>query len=111
MIEKTEFTPTPWKAHCDMDGRHRHIAILTEAPEFTGDKWPYHPKIAMVIHGGRSDCPKKIAEANARLMAAAPDLLEALEVMYSMSFNASRGNMQVALKQAEAAIAKARGVE
>ena len=69
-------TPGPWKAHTDMDGRHHSLSIMAASPEFNMDegKEPYHPLIAGVLHG-RGHAPREIAEANARLIAAAPDLL------------------------------------
>ena len=42
------------------------------------ERAPYHPLIANVWHG-RGNAPREIAEANAHLIAAAPELLEALE--------------------------------
>lgn len=78
-MENAKHTPGPWKASIDMDGRHRHLAILTDAPEFKQENWPYHPKIATALHGGKGDCPREIAEANAILIAAAPELLRSLQ--------------------------------
>lgn len=49
---------------------------MAEGDEFQGEAWPYHPRIGCAHHG-RGSAPRQIAEANARLMAAAPDLLEA----------------------------------
>lgn len=77
MTGKHKHTAGPWKAHL-MNGVHGQNAILTEAPEFKDGEWPYHPKIASVacMRGGP---PREIGDANARLIAAAPDLLEALK--------------------------------
>ena len=48
-------------------------------------------------------------EANARLIAAAPDLLEALERLVSAARDVGHGYMDQAIDNAESAIAKARG--
>lgn len=75
-----EHTQGPWVAAMDMDGRHGHIAILTEAPQFMTDgEWPYHPKIVSV-HCGKRTVPREIAEANARLICAAPKLLKSAQL-------------------------------
>lgn len=77
-MAKTQHTPGPWSASLDMDGRHHHLAIMTENEAFKEEKWPYHPKIAGVYHG-LWNAPRDIAKANARLIAAAPELLEACQ--------------------------------
>ncbi len=48
-------------------------------------------------------------EANARLIAAAPDLLDALERLVSSARDVDHGYMDQAIDNAESAIAKARG--
>jgi hypothetical protein len=54
------------------------------------------------------ECSEEEAEANARLIAAAPDLLEALEAMYEMfNGNGITPNDDDAIISARAAIAKA----
>lgn len=76
----TQHTPGPWIASLDMDGRHGHLAILTDHPNFKGCEGPYHPKIAMVSFGKKwGGCSREIAEANARLIAAAPETAKELE--------------------------------
>ena len=50
------------------------------------------------------------SEANARLIAAAPDLLAALQEWTSMAVNSGLEGCDEILEQAEAAIAKAEGV-
>lgn len=60
-----------------MDGRHRGFSILTEAPQFKDEEaWPYHPNLGCASHGWKC-APRKVAQANALLMAAAPDLIDA----------------------------------
>lgn len=77
-MTEAKYTPGPWKASLDMDGRHHALSILTENEAFKEEEWPYHPLIARVHHGlGHAD--RKTAEATARLIQAAPDLLEALK--------------------------------
>jgi len=67
-----------------------------------------------VIHGcdGDPELGLKKAEANARLMAAAPDLLEALEELFHLIDDAYDGERLFTLnlqRKVRAAIAKAKG--
>ena len=97
---KTQHTPGPWTIHADTDG------------------WP------LVMSGGVAgrivanvnpqSCPDESSapefvempcEANARLIAAAPELLEALQFVMT----ASGEQLSTAFEQAQAAIAKATG--
>ena len=71
------FTPGPWEAALDMDGRHQRVSILAKAPEFKKEDWPYHPLIAGAYHG-RGQAPRGVCNANARLIAAAPEMYAAL---------------------------------
>ena len=67
--------------------------------------------------GGYSDSmphTRATNEANARLIAAAPDLLEALEDMlaqaeFAAEVRGGEGHMKHAMRKARAAIAKAKG--
>ncbi len=103
-------TPGPWRYELDghetNDMRH---AILSEA----NDLW-----VAACYRSGttakreRSEEAEKEAEANARLMAAAPDLLAALKVMLrdveAVSADGQVGiELEPSIYQASAAIAKA----
>lgn len=74
---KATHTPGPWRTSLDIDGRHHAIPIL--APWNCDGNEAYHPKIAQANFdlGGPS---REIAEANAILIKAAPDLLAALEI-------------------------------
>ena len=80
-MTKPAFTPGPYEACVDMDGRHHAISIMATAPEFNKDDEtePYHPLIASVHHG-LGHAPRETAEATARLIAAAPDMYEALSI-------------------------------
>jgi hypothetical protein len=53
------------------------------------------------------ECSEEEAEANARLIAAAPDLLEALEQAVTSMQDSGYPNSHVAVRAARAAIAKA----
>ena len=64
-------TPGPWSVEEPMDFE---LSIVESGKPV--HEWQF---IACIPHGGKKegDFPKVIAEANARLIAAAPDLLEA----------------------------------
>lgn len=91
------------------------MSAHTPAPWFVEDKVPSHyiGYRAIVDGDGYVICdPSPMGEANARLIAAAPDLLTALEVIlrdYMAVHGAGDLEMQPALFQASAAIAKATG--
>lgn len=98
----TTHTPGPWRALPE---------VLTGGIHHVGGRSPIvmkeGRKIACVsrsLDARIKDGPCKEAEANARLIAAAPDLLAALKLVVE------QGNLDVWLaKQARAAIAKAEG--
>lgn len=115
-MKQTQHTPAPWEyslysEDAETIEKYRKHGVeptlkLTnegQAVIMSGDQ-----RIALVDchaeykrgHGHKTICP--IREANARLMAAAPDLLEALEDMLKMPDDC-------AIERAQAAIAKARG--
>lgn len=88
-------TPGPWYSEMNVDGE-----INTWAFDDPGS-----PRI-----GVAKAYKNKNAEANARLIAAAPDLLAALErVLECRRFKISLDTNAAALEQARAAIAKAKG--
>ena len=82
-------TPGPWFSQYDDNGFYE---IGSEAVSL---------RLAFTFGEGDTD------EANARLMAAAPDLLEALNAM--VEYTSSQEYDHAAVKQACAAIAKAKG--
>lgn len=108
-------TPGPWAAHydnkwCKWSVRSANAADLAEAPIYY--------ELAEGIGGhvrGKSFNDYSEVEANARLIATAPDLLEALEAMVfgagavAVHHEGERKALQMAVDIALAAIAKARG--
>lgn len=106
----TQHTPGPWYTDTNFDGRHQHLPIMTVHESFKDGEWPYHPKLAAVYHG-RGHAPREIAESNARLIAAAPELLAALEY-WTPLIKGQEGRSDetdVEIDKARAAITKARG--
>lgn len=92
-----QFTPGPWV----IDPRHywdKQIGIRQDA-----DGWH-----RLYCEVDRDDCDRDTAEANARLIAAAPALLEALDFMVNVS-RSTPGFSPMAREQAERAIALAKG--
>jgi hypothetical protein len=101
---KRAHTPGPWHVH---DGRYTEIF----RPKRTVFAWPDgDPSYGPVAVAFCDFHTPEIAEANARLIAAAPDLLaaakRALNVFKSQGESVRPGNVLGAL---EAAIAKAEG--
>ena len=72
-----------------------HIASIGETPTF--------------VDGVEVDLGRNVKSANARLIAAATDLLEALERLVSAARDVDHGYMDQSIASAEAAIARARG--
>ena len=105
-MSEAKHTPGPWQLEADPC----HVDSLTTV---TGGQrmnahpnaWPAHPLTVQV--GGMASV--KEAQANARLIAAAPELLAALERASAML--ARFPQCDDAWKQARAAIAKAKGEE
>ena len=101
---KATFTPGPWFVHNGEDCLERDITNHADSSAlayFVATAW------------GGGD-PEALLEANARLIAAAPDLLEALlNVRAAFTPEAYSLNIwqRTALEMARAAIAKAEGDE
>lgn len=93
--EKTRHTPGPW--HYEMDGFQISIG-----DESTRHDYLKHDRTVAVIRDNSAH-----AEADARLIAAAPDLLEALEGMIEKPGQAHPGTN--CWDRAQAAFAKAKG--
>ena len=96
-MSNSKHTPGPWYA---LRGQ-RNISIRYK----TGDGLLPMVNVASVRGQFPTDCPYGSSEANARLIAAAPELLEALQFVMT----ASGEQLSTAFEQAEAAIAKATG--
>ena len=96
-MSNSKHTPGPWYA---LRGQ-RNISIRYK----TGDRLLPMVNVASVRGQFPTDCPYGSSEANARLIAAAPELLEALQFVMT----ASGEQLSTAFEQAEAAIAKATG--
>lgn len=99
-----QHTPGPWIIRVGTN-------LLTRYIDFTGT--PDHTACTVAEIWPEDDCGESIemAEANARLIAAAPDLLEALRLLldYPSGQYSSRGDYDAAYEKASVAIAKATG--
>lgn len=95
----TKHTPGPWavaKAKHGVDMSHHIVALVA----------PDREDRALVVHAHQGDDTQ--ADANARLIAAAPELLEALEGLLAVSVDTSPAEL-LAMIAAREAIAKAKG--
>ena len=98
MTEKISPTPGPWPMQRTGDGKRIIIGKgLVEGPNGY--------EVAEVYS---DDCPYELAEANARLIAAAPDLLAAVKELVNW-WEIDGGNLDRSLSTALAAISKAEG--
>jgi len=96
-MSEAKFTPGPW----EWDGDVWDYDYAEEAPWLIG-------KDNQIILKGEIDCANK---ANAHLIAAAPDLYEAIkELLYALQDDDNWRTSGV-YEDAEAALAKARGEE
>ena len=94
-------TPGPWTAIaeiCDVDGRDFQVVEIREAGDFRGGIC----RLQSAEHIGGIDAAETLA--NGALIAAAPDLLEALKWLRTCD---ERGDLGEAIAAADAAIAKA----
>ena len=106
-MNNTQHTPGPWKAI------PHDTTIEADAVEFDIDAWdPDAEESATVAFVTGHDLPEgQVPFHNARLIAAAPDLLAALESLYNAAPCAKPANSDLweALQLTRQAIAKARG--
>lgn len=104
----SKHTPGPWKT-ADITSRGTHVYWRIEAPS----KHVAGVSVDVTLYPVDVVAVSEELKANARLIAAAPDLLaalEALEVAVSMDFSLDRDSrINAAASGARAAIAKARG--
>lgn len=100
-------TPGPWAfSRWDQFGDTRYYVAQADGAEYT----PHYSDVATLIAETVSDERRSIQEANARLIAAAPELLEALAwtVNFIDVYAAKQaGPATPELNKARAAIAKA----
>ena len=98
----TEHTPGPWKATCEMTG---YTIETWSVRQITGG-YALAEAFWQRTADGR---PTHNAEANARLISAAPDLLAACEAVYSSGYAYDGPEAWDRAELLKAAIAKARG--
>ena len=100
----TEHTPGPWSISC-VRTRESGAPVL----QILGADGKVY---ALVFYSGKTPKDHAASYADARLIAAAPDLLDVLERFSKFPFThqgAAEGPLAVMLGQARAAIAQARG--
>ncbi len=96
-------TPGPWKLNA------AGVSVVTEATDRNGG-WPNGMKLALTCH----NVPLRERQANARLMAAAPDLLAACKALVAVLVSPMEADQRmddtiVACRQAQEAIRQAEG--
>lgn len=100
MADKTKWTPGPWKWETASDNsRLRPERLLGQCPAFDGTD----PIVDDGSAGGEYGATITPDSPNAHLIAAAPDLYEALKLLLSVSTNHDH------IDTARAALKKARG--
>ena len=92
----SKHTPGPWSLDTENVGDYLRGHVSVDAPD--------HGALALVVWKMEDDDQSPVCEANARLIAAAPDLLEALRFIEANTVEGGAFN-----KVARAAIAKATG--
>ena len=98
-MSDAKHTPGDWMA--DVTGRSKRwrvYARVNDGPSY----------IVAVVHNGAPGDTLDTERANARLIAAAPNLLAALQVVVAAT---PEGRLDLALEAARAAIARATGVQ
>jgi len=104
----SEHTPGPWTySRSEQYGDWRFYVAQADGARYT----PHYSDVATLIAETVSDERRSIQEANARLIAAAPDLLEALSRLIEIEDGPGMAviGWEGAMERAYAAIAKARG--
>ena len=97
LLMSTQHTPGPWS----VDAMGNVWSADTKVCEMSE-----HPVIMSGCYREKTDDEHR---ANARLIAAAPEMLEALKMSLKIGDGCSRGFLNEVQKQARAAIAKATG--
>lgn len=100
---ENKHTPGPWVAQCDPC----HYDTLSEIRGGSSERRNSLPQQLMVSVGGWASWQEQ--EANARLIAAAPELLEALRELTELAHLHMTGGYGHAIDNAARAIAKAEG--
>lgn len=103
-------TPGPWSFSDHGDRRHKEFAIMAEGGANTDCG---RGKIASVYAGFGAHFTWEQAEANARIMTAAPDLLRALENLLedAITLGIKESDVSGSAIEARDAIRKARGAK
>ena len=101
---KTKHTPGPWRIQSEYNYGERISLWVDSDPRTHGDTKSGVKIIVSNFHGHNVD----EISANARLIAAAPDLLDVLADIVK-SFDVESGPTQAELARAKYVIAKARG--
>lgn len=108
-MSESKHTPGPWKyKHGLTYFTKRGQLVKTELVTGVNGEW-----VAAVILDHEAGLPTKVQESNARLIAAAPELLEALEHLIETLDNISSSSVECWTPDAErarAAITKAKGL-
>lgn len=100
-----KYSPAPWNIE-EHAGYARTYRFVICAPN-------YDNRVAVISLNGEARGDNAIAQANARLIASAPDLLEALEILVEHAmekyphFESQRGQEEI--KSARDVIAKVKG--
>ena len=100
----TEFTPGPWTAPTDHPSE-----VECPSGESVATCWHEGAAGMIVRLKGVLPCSLKESRANASLIAAAPDLYEALVMWLDRIKSPDGPDMQALLHMTDAALAKARG--
>lgn len=95
----SKHTPGPWR----INGNNMFRWIVADSEVFT-----HSGDVNRSAYGGNMVC-ESVHKANARLIAAAPELLEALKEIVDAADGAGWEQLDPSFKKARAAIAKATG--
>ena len=114
----TKFTPGPWGIDCNQLGKMNHSALIVRDEHPCGNGMPKEYGICVISVRATmderdvesSDYPE-LKEADARLIAAAPEMYEALERLARVAAVELTGKRDDVLEQAQSALSKARGEE
>lgn len=114
--QKSKHTPGPWKVHRSYSSGLMSLALAGELPNYVPIETPFKEGAFADATSGDSPWEPSEIEANARLIAAAPEMLEALEEFIRFidlppwaQPNEIACYRAAAVASAEAAIAKAKG--